>query len=119
MTSSLAQTDSSTPPSLPNIDSVTRACLQRFEDCLSVATLRRDEWAENRLAEFNFWIASVGALAPLKAGLDHRLQIANEIEVHFTIVQLLNLLNKFLENCYSIGKLHAAQIIALDHEQLM
>ncbi len=85
------------------IASATKACLNNFEKCLSVAALRRDEWAENRLAEFHFWINSVGALATSKASLDARLQVANETQVHFTVLKLLNLLNTLLGRCISTG----------------
>ncbi|KAK5449518.1 Calmodulin-dependent protein kinase cmk2 [Exophiala xenobiotica] len=51
----------------------TRACRQSFTECLSIRGLMEDEWAENRLADFNLWDAGVGASAHPLASLDRRL----------------------------------------------
>lgn len=83
----------------------TQTCLQQLESCLDIPALRKGEWAENRLAEFKFWIGSVGALALSKASLDHRLSVtAKTSEIYATIEQLLQLLHKLLEKSIAFGK---------------
>lgn len=106
MMQSPARSSGNNSSSLPdNVAPITRICLRKFESCLSISSLRQDEWAENRLAEFRFWIASVGALAPSKASLDYRLESANETAIQFSVVQLLKLLNTFLEALITTSKI--------------
>ena len=83
----------------------TRACISRLEACLLVPALKQDGWAENRLAEFKFWNANVGALAPYRASLDYRLQATEDNEIYRTVVRLLELLHAFLEDCVFEGEL--------------
>ena len=61
-----------------------------------------DQWAENRLADFNLWAAGVGASAKLKASLDERL--AHETSTRGIVTNLLVLLQSIIHECYEIGK---------------
>ena len=82
----------------------TRECLRNLELCTTIPTLQSTSWAENRLAEFRFWVASLGVMAPFKASLAYRLQIGEENDICFAILQLLKLLNDHLELCISEGE---------------
>lgn len=79
------------------IADVTASCLSRFNDCLDVKHLMADEWAENRLADFNIWIYSMGATARGKASLDSRL--ATRPGTQRIIFELLHLLNGLIRQC--------------------
>lgn len=83
------------------IADVTVLCLKHFNDCLVVEPLMADEWAENRLADFNIWIFSVGATACGRASLDSRL--ASSPGTQEIIVELLRLLDKLICQCKSLG----------------
>lgn len=103
----------STPVNLiPNdIEDAARECIQQFRVCSKLPHLKQDEWVENRLADFNFWCASTGALAPSKASLDYRLEIANETKIRSIILQLLQLLRIVLQNTEVTGKLDAENLV--------
>ncbi|KAJ5376147.1 hypothetical protein N7509_013033 [Penicillium cosmopolitanum] len=57
----------------------------------------QQEWAENRLADFNLWSAGAGAYTIGKASLDHRLR-ANP-EAHIIIINLLLMLKILIDKC--------------------
>lgn len=99
---STSESDDHRPPT--NIASASEICHQKLEQCSMVSTLQHAQWAENRLAEFNFWIASVGALAGKKACLDERLLRAQENEVRFILIEHLTLLITLLDRCMNLGK---------------
>jgi hypothetical protein len=84
------------------ISEATTACLRSFTDCLAVEELMKDEWAENRLADFNLWVSSIGASAPGRASLDSRLALKPEI--HEIIANLLRLLTVAVDECKNLGQ---------------
>ncbi|CZR51217.1 uncharacterized protein PAC_01092 [Phialocephala subalpina] len=84
-----------------SIFDATDACRGSFEDCLTITSLTNQEWAENRLADFNLWAAGVGASVKSRASLDERL--AFEPEVRALVVNLLITLKAFIEQCKEIG----------------
>lgn len=49
------------------------ACQQAIESCQAFEPLMRQQWARNRLIDFNLWAASVGLFAGRKNALDYRL----------------------------------------------
>ncbi|KAL7966317.1 ankyrin repeat-containing domain protein [Trichoderma sp. SZMC 28014] len=77
-----------------SISEATRACLQSF---IEVEELLKDEWAENRLGDFNLWISGTGALADGRASLDHRLR--DTPEERPIIANLLLLLAGIVDKC--------------------
>ncbi|KAM0454209.1 hypothetical protein ACHAPV_008479, partial [Trichoderma viride] len=79
------------------ISEATQVCLQSFTNCLEVEELLKDEWAENRLADFNLWISGTGALAGGRASLDHRLRAKPEARA--VIANLLRLLAETVDKC--------------------
>ncbi|KAI9367894.1 hypothetical protein BJX61DRAFT_547065 [Aspergillus egyptiacus] len=89
--SSIADT-SSTP-----IFDATAACRRTFKGAKAVARLMRQEWAENRMADFNLWATGAGASASGKASLDYRLQ--DNREARTIIVNLLLMLDILLQQC--------------------
>ncbi|UNI20028.1 WD repeat-containing protein 88, variant 2 [Purpureocillium takamizusanense] len=79
----------------------TTACLRSFTDCLAVETLMKDEWAENRLADFNLWVSGVGACSSNRASLDARLALKRE--ARDVIANLLHLLAGEVDECKEQG----------------
>jgi hypothetical protein len=61
----------------------------------------QQEWAENRLADFNLWAIGAGASNTGKASLDHRLR-ANP-EAHTILLNLLLMLKILLQKCIGGG----------------
>lgn len=55
----------------------------------------KDEWAENRLADFNIWVSGIGASARNRASLDSRLKP----EACEAIANLLRLLAGVVDEC--------------------
>lgn len=86
----------------PIIFIATAACRLEFENCLSIAELMLDEWAENRLADFNLWAASVGASAKNQASLDQRLILKPHIRD--VVANLLRMLGTFIGQCRDHSK---------------
>lgn len=85
-----------------SIADVTVSCLKHFNDCLGVDFLMVDEWAENRLADFNIWIFGTGATARGKASLDSRL--AGRPETKEIIIELLHHLGVLIRQCKDFGR---------------
>lgn len=87
------------------ISEATQVCLQSFTNCLEVEELLKDEWAENRLADFNLWISGTGALAGGRASLDHRLRAKPEARA--VIANLLRLLAETVEKCKTSSQIRS------------
>jgi hypothetical protein len=79
----------------------TRSSQKAFARCLLFPRLMHYEWAENRSADFNLWIAGTGALSEERASLDRRL--AYEPDVVAVIKGLLLLLQNSLSQCVAIA----------------
>lgn len=73
-----------------------------LESCLSIASLTHNEWAENRLMDFNLWASGVGASAKPPANLDQRLE--SQPDVRAVILGLLSTLAAFVDVCLKLGK---------------
>ena len=87
-----------------SIDEAATACRQHLQQRVDFSILSPsgdDEWARKRLADFNLWISSSGALA--KHSLDERL--AAQPEARNVLVNLLCLLEVFLSQCQTTGEL--------------
>jgi hypothetical protein len=78
-----------------------RQHLQQSVDFSRLPPLGDSEWARKRLADFNLWISSSGALA--KHSLDERL--AAQPEARNVLVNLLCLLEVFLSQCQTTSEL--------------
>lgn len=76
------------------------ACRNSLESCCSFDDRSEADWANNRLLDLNYWIASVGALANGHASLDYRLHMAQDEEGHTTsiLINLLDLLNQLVRD---------------------
>lgn len=83
----------------------TAACLQTFKDCMAVDRLMKDEWAENRLADFNLWVSGIGASARGRASLDSRLALTPNARK--VIANLLRLLAGIVGECKKLGRAEA------------
>lgn len=67
-------------PGPDNIFYASNACRQSLKDCLTITSLIKNEWAENRLSEFNLWAVGVG-ISAMKQGnsFDKRLAIETDV----------------------------------------
>jgi hypothetical protein len=88
------------------ISEATDVCLQSFTNCLEVEELLKDEWAENRLADFNLWVSGTGALAGRRASLDHRLR--TKPEACAVIANLLRLLAGTVDECKNLSQIRSS-----------
>lgn len=84
------------------ISQASAECLQSFTDCLDVEPLGKEEWAENRLADFNLWVSGTGASAQKRASLDSRLAL--EPQAREVILALLNQLTEAVGQCKALGE---------------
>lgn len=95
-------TDAKDDESVPrDIFNATALCRASLSECQSIESLTRRGWAENRLADFNFWAAGVGASAPTQASLDWRLYFQPHARIVLT--NLLVTLRQFVELCKELG----------------
>lgn len=79
----------------------TAVCFQSFTDCLAAEALMTDEWAENRLADFNLWVSGIGASAHDRASLDSRMAL--KPEARDVIANLLRLLAGVVDECKKLA----------------
>jgi hypothetical protein len=81
---------------------------------MAIATprLMHQEWAENRLADFNLWASSAGTYATGKASLDYRLR--ENVDVN-----LLSMLRILVQKCISQGKVRAFKVSSLADAHLI
>ncbi|KAJ5638441.1 hypothetical protein N7528_000831 [Penicillium herquei] len=86
-----------TTETVETIAEVVQTCVDGLVECLVVAALMKNEWAENRLADLNLWISGTGALARGRASLDHRL--ATRPEVREVVLNSLRLLSTMIDEC--------------------
>lgn len=97
----------------PIISEATYVCLKSFTNCLEVEELLKDEWAEDRLADFNLWVSGTGALAGGRASLDHRLRAKPEARA--VIANLLLLLSATVDKCKVLSQIRSSY----QHMQLL
>ncbi|KAF3231758.1 hypothetical protein TWF128_004499 [Orbilia oligospora] len=93
------------------IREATIASRETLQRCLEIPRLTRNGWAENRLLDFNLWCAGAGVFADGKLSFDHRL--APKPEIRGSIIDLLLLLNIFVEGC-----IEKAQVFRVDRNNL-
>ncbi|GAM36942.1 hypothetical protein TCE0_022r06437 [Talaromyces pinophilus] len=86
--------------SLLNIAEATTACQNSLTECLAIESLR-EEWAEDRLADFKLWDASVGASSNKKASLEERLILKRH--VRNVVLDLLIVLKSTIDQCRELG----------------
>ncbi|KAK1248992.1 hypothetical protein MKX08_007212 [Trichoderma sp. CBMAI-0020] len=84
-----------------NIRDIASNCRVLLRECSKLPTLKEDEWAENRLAEFNLWAANSGVFGGDRASLDARLALQPEVIGVF--ISLLTVLNERLTQCQYFG----------------
>lgn len=85
----------------PHMISVaTVACRQSLVECLDVQSLK-DDWAEDRLADFMLWDAGVGASSGEKSSLEERLVL--KPHVRNVVLDLLLVLKSTVDECLELG----------------
>lgn len=83
------------------IANATNASRRALERCVSIGSSMVNEWAENRLMDFNFWDSGVGASSTSRVCLDERL--ASQPAVRTVVVSLLSTLTIFVHDCIELG----------------
>lgn len=84
-----------------NIRDIASHCRALLRECSKLPILKEDEWAENRLAEFNLWAANSGVFGGNRASLDARLALQPEVIDVF--ISLLTVLSERLTQCQYFG----------------
>ncbi|KAF2683624.1 hypothetical protein K458DRAFT_39983 [Lentithecium fluviatile CBS 122367] len=80
------------------------ACRESLTECLAIESLR-EEWAEDRLADFKLWDAGVGASSNKKASLEERLIL--KPHVRNVVLDLLIVLKSTFDQCRELGTRHS------------
>lgn len=86
----------------PVIFNAAAECRKSFIQCQTVDFLMENEWAENRLADFNLWASGIGASVRSRASLDARLAL--RVDAQNVVAGLLWTLNMEIEQCIKHGK---------------
>ncbi|KAL2844258.1 hypothetical protein BJX68DRAFT_269784 [Aspergillus pseudodeflectus] len=77
-----------------SIAETARACLDAFQHCLEHTKQhnpRSHSSLEDQLGRFSIWASSIGAFAPRRASLDHRLRMASDVQrLVYGLLQTLN-----------------------------
>jgi hypothetical protein len=84
------------------IYNATQICRKALNECLEVKELMKNEWAENRLADFNLWASGLGASVRGRASLDARL--ASRPDARDAVENLLQVLTGAIEDCKALGE---------------
>ncbi|KAL4882883.1 CHAT domain-containing protein [Aspergillus karnatakaensis] len=79
-----------------------RRCQEAFRDCIMLPEIARDNWIENRLGDFNLWIADLHVDSIGHASLDYRLREREDVK-DLVVVLLESLINS-LHRCKTIGE---------------
>lgn len=79
----------------------TEALRNGLQRCLSVHSLMQDDWAENRLMDFNLWASGVGVTAVPPATLDQRLD--SQPDIRAVVLGLLATLTTMINLCLKLG----------------
>jgi hypothetical protein len=89
--------ETSTAANPSTIFEAAAACRRIFRTATTAPRLMRQEWAENRLADFNLWSTNAGATSTGKASLDHRLRGTPEAQI--ILLNLLLMLRILVQKC--------------------
>lgn len=84
-----------------SISDIAQKCRDAFDACLALPALMEQEWAENRLADFNLWASGSGVFAKEKASLDSRLTM--DYDAKNLVVNLLITLLFCVGKCQKHG----------------
>ncbi|KAF2633129.1 hypothetical protein BU25DRAFT_406381 [Macroventuria anomochaeta] len=84
-----------------NIADAAIACRNSLTSCNTISYLW-DEWAENRLADFRLWDASIGASSQSGSSLEDRLISTPHIKK--VILSLLNVFKVTIDECREFGE---------------
>ncbi|KAK6524506.1 hypothetical protein TWF281_011413 [Arthrobotrys megalospora] len=88
-------------------------CRQSLKKCMNIPRLMIDRWAENRLVDFDLWSAGAGVFADGRLSLDERLVLKPDIRKG--VINLINLLKFFVDNCQEKAKEHDDKTIRTEN----
>ncbi|PFH61505.1 hypothetical protein XA68_17162 [Ophiocordyceps unilateralis] len=85
----------------PTIYDATASCRKALVECQGFELLMKNEWAENRLADFNLWASGIGASVRNRTSLDSRLGLRPD--ARDIVTNLLQLLQAEAEGCMKLA----------------
>ncbi|KAJ4169096.1 hypothetical protein NW754_011028 [Fusarium falciforme] len=88
-------------PGPGSIFEATQATRRTLERCKSVEVQMVQDWAENRMLDFNLWAAGIGASSTSQSSLDKRL--ASQPAVRSVVLGLLSALKTLAQDCLDLG----------------
>jgi hypothetical protein len=104
-------------PDITTITGATIACREGLERCMTIESLKRQGWAENRLADFNVWDSGLGACSNRRASLEDRLALKPQVRT--AVLNLLVLYKHSIDICIDLGKVFASTcVLALNSADL-
>jgi len=83
------------------IYNTTPICRKSLSDCIDSEKLMQNEWAENRLADFNLWASGLGVLVHRRASLNARLALRPD--ARDAVANLLQVFTVAVEGCKALG----------------
>ncbi|KAM6529683.1 hypothetical protein FALCPG4_007812 [Fusarium falciforme] len=90
-------------PGPGSIFEATQATRRTLERCKSVEVQMVQDWAENRMLDFNLWAAGIGASSTSQSSLDKRL--ASQPAVRSVVLGLFSALKTLAQDCLDLGNL--------------
>lgn len=96
----LPDTSTSVLSYFPNIAAASAACRDQFTQCLTTQSLK-EAWAEDRLADFNIWDASMAASSASRSSLENRLE--SKPLIRNVVLNILNVLYETISHCKDLG----------------
>ncbi|KAL6808591.1 hypothetical protein V8C40DRAFT_259444 [Trichoderma camerunense] len=113
----VASSDSNIEPTealtLPSIAELSRECVSAFEVCMRYEGLMDHQWAENRFADFNLFVDSVGALSTSRASLDSRFEFRPDDLI--LVQSILTMLKDFLAECINCAEAQSNIAVATNN----
>jgi hypothetical protein len=85
----------------PTISKAAILCRHKLEECLEIESLASQNWAENRLADFNLWDAGLGASSAEEPSLEARL--AGKPHIGKVLLNLLIVYWRSIELCIELA----------------
>jgi len=104
-----SSTDEESPIDVGNVMAAAINCRQSLERCLAITSLRNEDWAENRLADFNLWDSGLGASSVGRSSLKDRL--TSKPYLRDAILNLLVVYQGSVELCAELGKITGSAVV--------
>lgn len=91
------------------IAGATIACRKGLEQCITITVFKYQEWAENRLADFNVWDSDLAASSDGQASLENRLFLKPQLRT--AVLTVLLLYKQSIDLCIDLGTISAIFVL--------